>query len=157
MRAATLSTTVSSIDESTSIEPLFAASGSLWLRVWIATQAVALGIALYVVMASDQPAASAAQSRSVPMLPAIVALLIVYHAVGVRAHRWILRRGWATALFVPVGWVLIIASLRFGAAFALLILGAINQGFVFLPFTWAVGVLVVLIAIYQALHLFKVI
>ena len=71
----------------------------------------------------------------------VVALLVAYHVVGFRAHGWIMRRPWAVFVFVPLGWAIILPSLRVHAAFSVLILGAILQGFIFLPFAWAIATL----------------
>src|SRR5262249_55607138 len=81
---------------------------------------------------------------------AIVLLLVVYHAIGLRAHAWILGRAWAVIVFVPLGWVIIIASLPLGDGFGLLMLGAIIQGFIFLPFAWAIAILSLVIVLLVA-------
>jgi len=71
----------------------------------------------------------------------IIALVAVYHVVGFRAHGWMMRRPWAVFAFVPLGWVIIIAALAMHGVFGMLILGAILQGFIFLPFSWAIATL----------------
>jgi signal transduction histidine kinase len=74
-----------------------------------------------------------------------VALLVVYHIVGFRAHGWMLQRAWAVSAFVPIGWALIVSALVIHGGFSVLILGAILQGFIFLPFSWAIATLVTVV------------
>lgn len=130
------------------IEPLFAFNARLWLRVWAATQAVALAVACYTMLARD-PGALTSSPGWVRALSIIIAL-IAYHVVGLMAHEWILRRRWAVGLFIPLGWLLVLASLRLAGPFGLLVLGAIIQGFIFLPFAWAIGTLSLATAILLA-------
>jgi signal transduction histidine kinase len=123
------------------VEPLFASRESIWLHVWLATQGTALAIALFVLTdgrATGQPA-----SPGVAYSVVAIAALVAYHAAGYFGYDWLLRHTWANALFVPLGWVIVVATLRIGGGFSLLILGAILQGFIFLPFAWAVGTLTV--------------
>lgn len=119
------------------VAPLFAHNARLWLRVWAATQGAALGVALYVIVSQGAGRATGIQ----PALIELLVLLAAYHVIGVLAYRWILRRTWAVLLFVPLGWVLVVSALQISGAFGLLILGAILQGFIFLPFAWAATVL----------------
>jgi signal transduction histidine kinase len=129
------------------VEPLFASNERLWLRVWASTQAVALTVACYVMLDSaGGPRAFLASPKAVRSI-AMIALLVTYHAIGIRAYAWIIRRAWAVSLFVPAGWVIVLASLEVHGTFGLLILGAILQGFIFLPFTWAIGTLALLIVL----------
>jgi signal transduction histidine kinase len=129
--------------EHRSVEPLFASRAQLWLRVWIATQAAAIVVSAYVALSTRRPggAAGATEPRDVVAVGIAVAVLAAYHAAGVLAYSWLLRRTWAVALYVPLGWVLIVAALRVTGAFALLIFGAVIQGFIFLPFAWAIATL----------------
>ncbi|MEO8336535.1 MAG: sensor histidine kinase [bacterium] len=119
------------------VAPLFAHNARLWLRVWAATQAAALGVAFYVLLGAGNGGPRLAD----PSVVRLIAGLVAYHAVGVLAYGWILRRTWAVLLFVPVGWVLVFSAIQISGVFGLLILGAILQGFIFLPFTWAAIVL----------------
>jgi signal transduction histidine kinase len=124
------------------VEPLFAHAARLWLRVWGATQGVALVAALVVVLdrAGGPRAFLAAPAAGRALL--VLAALIVYHAAGLLAYDRILRRRWAVVLFVPLGWALVLlAPGAIGPAFALLVVGAVIQGFIFLPFSWAVATL----------------
>ena len=129
--------------EPRSVEPLFASRAQLWLRVWIATQAAGIAVSVYVALSTRRPggATDANEPRDVVALGIAVAVLAAYHAVGVLAYGWLLRRTWAVALYVPLGWILIVTALRVTGAFALLIFGAIIQGFIFLPFAWAIATL----------------
>jgi signal transduction histidine kinase len=70
---------------------------------------------------------------------------MVYHVVGFRAHGWMMQRPWAVFLFVPLGWAIILGSVTAYGGFSVLILGAILQGFIFLPFTWAIATLAAVI------------
>ena len=126
------------------IEPLFAHNMRLWLRVWGATQAAALVFGTYLAPVDTR-------------LAVILILLVAYHAAGVLAHAWLIRRLWAVLLFVPIGWVLIIAAVRLNAAYAPLVFGAVIQGFIFLPFGWAAVTLglVVLLLIAPAAMRFR--
>jgi signal transduction histidine kinase len=123
------------------VEPLFAFNERLWLRVWGATQSVALVVACYVVLDDAGGAHGFLASRLAARTIGVAILLIAYHAVGFSSYAWIIRRRWAVSLFVPLGWALIVAAFATSAAFSLLILGAILQGFVFLPFWWAIATL----------------
>lgn len=123
------------------IEPLFAHTTPLWLRVWAVAQGVALAVGCAV--------AYAAAGR--PLLHAralvVVAMLIAYHVVGFRAHAWLLGRRWAMFAFVPLGWVLVLQALSIHGAFGLLVVGAVIQGFVFLPFRGAMAALALVVAL----------
>ena len=125
------------------IEPLFAYNERLWLRVWLATQALALAVACYVMVGDAGGIRSFIASPSVVRSLVLVVLLVAYHVVGFRAHAWMMRRAWAVFVFVPLGWAIIVASLATHGMFGVLVLGAILQAFIFLPFTWAITTLVV--------------
>lgn len=127
------------------IEPLFASNPRLWLRVWAATQAVGLVVACYLMIDAAGGVRPFLASPAVVRSIATIVLLVVYHAVGVRAHAWMMRRPWAVFLFVPLGWAIIISSITINGAFSALILGAILQGFIFLPFSWAIASLATVI------------
>jgi len=130
--------------QDTAVEPLFAHNARLWLRVWAATQGVALLMALYVVVDAAGGVPPLLHGPQAARVIATVVLLGAYHIVGVRAHRWIMGRNWAVLLFVPIGWALLISGIQLSGGFALLILGAILQGFIFLPFAWAITTLAAL-------------
>ncbi|MEO7456140.1 MAG: sensor histidine kinase [Gemmatimonadaceae bacterium] len=119
------------------IEPLFAQNARLWRRIWLATQGVATLVATWVELEHTGPSVQ---------LGVLVAALVVYHVAGALAHAWILRRTWTVLLFVPVGWVLVLAALKMNGAFGLLVLGAILEGFIFLPFAWAAVTLAIVVA-----------
>ena len=123
------------------IEPLFAYNERLWLRVWAATQATALIVACYVMLAAAgglRPFfASPSASRSV----VLVALLVAYHLIGARTHAWMMRRPWSVAVFVPLGWAMIVTAAAANTAFSVLVFGAVLQGFIFFPSTWAFATL----------------
>jgi len=123
------------------IEPLFAYNERLWLRVWAATQATALIVACYIMLAAAGGLRPFFASRSAIRSLVLVALLVAYHLIGARAHAWMMRRPWSVAAFVPLGWAIIIAAVATSNAFGVLILGAVLQGFIFLPFTWAIATL----------------
>ena len=131
------------------LEPLFASSESLWLRVWVATQGLALIVACYVMLAAAGGLRAFVASSVAGRAAITVGLLVVYHLVGFRAHGWMMRRPWAVCLFVPLGWALVVAALAIHSGFSVLVLGAVLQGFIFLPFTWAIVTLtlVVLLAL----------
>jgi signal transduction histidine kinase len=125
-----------------SIEPLFAYNERLWLRVWAATQAVALAVACYVMSDAAGGIRPFLASPSAVRALITVAMLVAYHVIGFRGYRWMMRRAWAVFVFVPLGWAIILASFSTNGAFSVLILGAILQGFIFLPFAWAIATLV---------------
>ena len=137
------------------IEPLFAYNKRLWLRVWAMTQSAAIIVSCYTMVAGAGGLTAFLESPSAIRSLTIVALLIAYHAIGIRAYDWILRRPWAVILYVPAGWVIIVLSLSLGGAFGLLVLGAIIQGFIFLPFSWAIAVLSLVIVTLMSLILFR--
>ena len=123
-----------------SIEPLFAHNMRLWLRVWGVTQAAALVIAT---------AIAGEEGHLTLAFFAVLGGLALYHAVGILAHDWMMRRYWAVLIFVPLGWVAILGAATAHGSFSLLIFGAVIQGFLFLPFAWAavaLGAVVALIA-----------
>jgi signal transduction histidine kinase len=135
------------------IEPLFAYNKRLWLRVWASTQAAALVVAIWTMLARAGGVGAFVASPAAPRSLGIIALLVAYHVVGIRAYDWILGRAWAVVLFVPLGWAIIIWSQVMHGAFGLLILGAIIQGFVFLPFAWAIVTLMLVIGLLLFLSL----
>jgi signal transduction histidine kinase len=137
------------------VEPLFAYNKQLWLRVWATTQSAALVVACYTMIAGAGGLAAFLGSTSAFRSLTLVALLIAYHAFGIRAYEWILRRPWAVILYVPLGWVIIILSLPLAGGFGLLVLGAILQGFIFLPFSWAIATLGLVMAGLLSLILFR--
>jgi signal transduction histidine kinase len=128
------------------IEPLFAFNERLWLGVWAATQAGALAVACYVVLDAAGGANRFLEAPAATRVTGLVLLLVAYHIVGFLAYPWILRRRWAVSLYVPLGWAVIIGALATSPAFSLLILGAILQGFIFLPFWWGIGTLALVVA-----------
>lgn len=73
------------------LEPLFAHNRRLWLRVWVATQAAALVVAGFAAVVNAGGLRPFLSAPSATRSLAIIALLIVYHAVGLRGHDWILR------------------------------------------------------------------
>ena len=123
------------------IEPLFASNDRLWLRVWVATQAVALVVACQVTIDLAGGLQPFFASPSAGRVLLAIACVVAYHVIGWRGYGWMMRRPWAVFLFVPLGWGVIFLSLHASGAFGLLILGAILQGFIFLPFSWAVATL----------------
>ena len=131
-----------SVSQRPPIEPLFAYNERLWLRVWATTQAVALIVACYVMVDESGGIRSFMASPKAPRSITLVALLVVYHLVGIRVHGWMMRRPWALFVFVPLGWAVILMSIPTQGIFSVLILGAILQGFIFLPFSWAITTLV---------------
>ena len=129
------------------VEPLFASNEQLWLRVWATTQAVALTVGCYVMIDSGGGLRAFLASPKAVRSIVMIALVVAYHVIGTRAYEWIIRRRWAVSLFVPAGWAIIVASVDAHSAFGLLILGAVLQGFIFLPFTWAIGTLAVVVVL----------
>ena len=132
-------------------EPLFANRQALWVRVWATVQGIALVIALYALITGSM--AAYPQLSPPGYRWSVFVAVVAYHIVGVRFYDQLLSRRWLTALFVPLGWALIIATLRINGVFALLIFGAIIQGFLFLSFTWAIGTLTLITALTVALVL----
>ncbi len=132
-----------------SIEPLFAHNIRLWLRIWGAIQAAALVIATYV-SARGPGAAVAPAALGTGIDATFVVLfigLVAYHAIGLFAHDWLLRRRWAVLVYVPLGWVAILGAASVHGTFSLLIFGAVIQGFIFLPFAWAIVALAAVVAL----------
>jgi len=127
----------------TAVEPLFAHNVRLWLRVWAAVQSVGVIVGCAIMLTDKAPIP--------PSAFGVVALLVLYHAVGFWAHAWILARPWAILIYVPLGWFLVLASLRYASGFVLLVFGAILQGFIFLPFAAAIVTLGLVIALLVAL------
>jgi len=110
---------------------------------------VALAVACYVMLDAAGGIRAFLASPKAARSIAMVTLIIAYHSIGLRGYSWIIGRPWAVSLFVPAGWVIILAAPGMHGTFGLLILGAILQGFIFLPFTWAVvtlGLVVLLTA-----------
>lgn len=134
-------------------EPLFTHNAPLWVRVWVATQGVALVIASTMMLVNAGGPGALAGAHRLTLALAVVGALVVYHVLGVRYRAWIVERSWAVAVFVPLGWLLVLGSLRLGGAFSLLILGAIIQGFIFLSLRAAIATLggVVVLLVFGAL------
>ncbi|MEP6620842.1 MAG: sensor histidine kinase [bacterium] len=128
------------------VEPLFAHNAQLWLRVWITTQFAVLIVATYVVMDRAGGVVSLVASPSGSRLLALVPALVLYHVVGYTRYDWILQRTWAVLTFVPLCWVLVVVASGIHSAYGLLALGAILQGFIFLPFAWAAVILALVVA-----------
>lgn len=128
------------------LEPLFASNARLWLRVWGATQAAALVISVVVFSGGAGAAGRFFDSARTSDFFRYFAALVAYHVVGLVAYDRVIRRTWAVLLFVPLGWVLILASLEASGVFGLLIFGAILQGFIFLPFAWAITTLALVVS-----------
>lgn len=130
-------------------EPLFANRQGSWIRVWATVQGISLATGLY--------AMATASVAPYPRSPGpvyrwcVFGAVAVYHAIGAQRYDWIIARRWATGLFVPLGWTLVIAALRINPVFALLIFGAIIQGFLFLSFAWALATLTVVSGVMIAL------
>ncbi len=138
-------TTMSVTADRSPIEPLFAYNERLWLRMWAATQTVALVVACYAMVAAAGGIRPFVSSPAALRSVVTVVLLVAYHVAGFRAHGWMMRRPWAVFLFVPLGWAIILSALAIHASFSVLILGAILQGFIFLPFSWAIATLVLVV------------
>lgn len=132
------------------IEPLFAYNERLWLRVWAATQSVALVVACYAMLASAGGVRAFLASPGAVRAMGTVGLLVAYHVVAFRAHGWMMHRPWAVFLFVPLGWAIILSALAIHASFSVLMLGAILQGFIFLPFSWAIVTLALVVLLASA-------
>lgn len=135
------------------IEPLFASNGRLWLRVWAVTQTAALIVVCYIVVDAAGGIERFLASRDSARTIGAVVLIAAYHAIAVSSYAWILRRRWAVSLFVTIGWAIIVAPIATNTAFSLLVLGAILQGFIFLPFGWGIATLalIVLLALCEVL------
>ena len=134
-------------DQRPTLEPLFARNEQLWLRVWIAMQIVALAVACVPVLENTGGATALLSTPRGVVTGLIVILLAIHHAIGFRYYDWIIRRPWAVAAFVPLGWGMIAALSAAYGMFGVLLLGAILQGFVFLPFSAAIATLALLILV----------
>ncbi|HEY4304931.1 MAG TPA: sensor histidine kinase [Gemmatimonadaceae bacterium] len=128
------------------IQPLFTHNARLWLRVWAGVQAVALVVGCYSLIHDAGGISAFLSSKAALPATSVVVLLIVYHVIGFVAYGWILWRLWAVLAYVPLGWVLIVWSLRFAPGMVLLIFGAVLQGFLFFPFVAAIGTLAIVVA-----------
>jgi signal transduction histidine kinase len=131
----------SPVSDRLAFEPLFASNERLWLRIWTATQATALVVATYVLIENAGSAGAFVRGSLVGPAITAVASIIGYHIVGVTAYGWMMRRPWAVFLFVPLGWAIVVKALLISGAFGVLILGAILQAFIFLPFAWGIATL----------------
>ena len=139
--------TMTSSSSAPGIEPLFAYNARLWLRVWATTQYVAIVLASLATLVRAGGVHAYLATHSLWRALLVISLLVVYHTLGMRAHRWIMRRPLTVIVFVPLGWILILSALSVGGDFGLLVLGAIIQGFIFLPFSWAIATLTMVIAL----------
>jgi signal transduction histidine kinase len=122
---------------SRALEPLFAHNARLWLRIWVTVQAVGLIVGCTIMVLDAGGFASPILAPSALASIALIVGLLAYHAVGYVAHGWIVARPWAVLVYVPLGWVLVLASGRLASGFVLLVFGAVLQGFIFLPFAGA--------------------
>ena len=129
------------------IEPLFASNERLWLRIWAVTQATALVVAAYVLIENAGSGGAFVRGSLAGPATAVAVSVIGYHIVGVTAYAWMMRRPWAVFAFVPLGWAIIVKALLISGAFGVLILGAILQAFIFLPFAWGIATLGVAISL----------
>ncbi|MBC7893904.1 MAG: sensor histidine kinase [Cytophagaceae bacterium] len=124
-----------------SVEPLFAHNARAWLRGWVVSQAIALIIASLVALDRSQGSASTAP---IPRIVAVVILVVLTHGLGYVFYPWILARRWAILLYVPLCYAIVVWGMVVHRAYGLLILPAILQGFLFLPFAWAAVILAAL-------------
>ena len=131
------------------IEPLFASNERLWLRIWVAIQVSAIFVAGYALTQDGSAGPFLAGSIAVPAM-VISVLVMAYTVVGVAAHGWMMRRPLTVFVFIPLGWAVLLKALSISGAFAVLILGAILQAFIFLPFAWGIGTLAVVILLLSA-------
>ena len=132
------------------LEPLFTHNVRLWLRVWGAIQVVAITVAAYFMVHDAGGISAFVASPHAARSIGILVVLVVYHAIGLEAHAWILARPWAVLAYVPLGWLLILGSMRFMSGLVLLIFGAVIQGFIFLPFAAAITTLALVITLLVA-------
>lgn len=139
----------------TPIEPLFAHNVRLWVRVWGWIQAVALVTGTYSLVTDAGGLAAFFASTTAPSALLSLALLVVYHAIGLTSYRWILARPWAIAAYVPLGWIIILQSLRVGSGFVLFVFGAVIQGFIFLPFAAAIATLTAVVLLLSGTIVFQ--
>jgi signal transduction histidine kinase len=144
-REAAMMTGMNPASQPAPIEPLFASNPILWLRIWSGTQGTALAVAGGVILSGSKGVTSSSPIGAHPWPAVLFAALVLYHAIGLAAHKWIIRRTWAIVLFVPLGWFIILAASASSTAFSVLILGAVLQGFIFLPFGWALLTLALVI------------
>ena len=128
------------------IEPLFAHNARLWLRVWVITQAAAIVVSSWAYIEGFGGLRGMLASPTATRFLLLAAALVVYHVVGFVAYGRIMRHTWTVLVYVPLSWILILGSQSTNGAFSLLILGAILQGFIFLPFGWAAVLLGVVTA-----------
>jgi signal transduction histidine kinase len=124
------------------MEPLFAHNSALWLRIWAGTAASALVIAIWVAVDAGGGIRPFWHAAGTPWFLAAFGVLVVYHAAGFWGRRWMMQRPWAVLVFVPLGWLLVMVVLARHSGFSVLLLSAILQGFLFLPFEWAIVSLV---------------
>ena len=126
---------------STGIEPLFARHTRLWMRMWTGTQATALLVAAYVAVHRVGGLTAFRALGVWPSLLALTALAIGWHLLGVFAYRQLLRRSWVVLCYVGLAWIQIVWIAILMRPFGLLVIGAVLQAFIFLPFRIAAAVL----------------
>lgn len=122
-------------------EPLFSRHAVVWLRVWAATQLVALATATRYVVIRHDSLQSAFGGASGTRLLWLLAVLIVVHVAGVIRYDWIVRELWRGIAYVALCWGLVFAVSWFRREYSLLALGALFQACIFLPFQWIAAAL----------------
>jgi signal transduction histidine kinase len=130
------------------VQPLFASNQALWLRIWLATQGVAILGAVYVV--ALDPLFHGAIVHGSSRVAIIATLLFAYHFAGFAGFSRMMRRPWTVTVFVPLGWIIVTAAISTNAAFVVLIFGLILQGFIFLPFQFGMAALVAVVLLMVA-------
>ncbi len=111
------------------------------MRVWTGTQATALLVAAYVAVHRVGGFAAFRALRVWPSLLALTALAIGWHLLGVFAYSRLLRRSWVVLCYVGLAWIQIVWIAILMRPFGLLVIGAVLQAFIFLPFRIAAAVL----------------
>ncbi len=129
----------------TPVEPLFARHAQLWLRIWALIQLVALvtGSSRAIDRAGSFDSLMADSNGG--RLALVVGVVIALHIAGFYYYRWFTREAWRSVAFVALTGGFVIWTPALGPTYGVLVLGALLQGCLFLPFWWIVGSLVALV------------
>ena len=124
------------------LEPLFARHAYVWLRVWAATQLVALITATRISVIRLGSLHAVFDSAAGARLASLLGVTILVHIAGVALYRWITGEAWRSIAYVALCWALVFVTSLLQHEYSLLVLGALLQACIFLPFQWITGALI---------------
>lgn len=128
-------------------EPLFAHHAQLWLRVWVLIQLAALTTGTILAMSHSGSPGSLFGGAAGGRLAIALVVVVALHVAGFLCYQWLTSEAWRGIAFVLMSWGFIFWTASLHREYGVLVLGALLQGCIFLPFWWIVGALVALVVL----------